>query len=189
MVGSAIVSVLWNKLVNHTLLESQLTEILWTTFPAIILLFIAIPSVRLLYLIDEVNTPRLTFKVLGHQWYWSYEYSDLGQVEFDSYLLPLASLPLPGFRNLDVDSRAVIPLNTQIRALVTASDVIHSWAVPSLGVKVDAIPGRLNQLRFIRLRPGLLYGQCSEICGANHRFIPIVLERVPLASFLNWVKP
>ncbi|YP_003795349.1 cytochrome c oxidase subunit II (mitochondrion) [Oratosquilla oratoria] len=187
MVGYMMGSLLTNKFVNRFLLEGQTIEIIWTMLPAVILLFIAFPSLRLLYLLDEVNEPGITLKTIGHQWYWSYEYSDFQQIEFDSYMIPSNELADNGFRLLDVDNRAVLPMNTQIRVLITAADVIHSWTVPSLGVKADAIPGRLNQVSFMSNRPGLFYGQCSEICGANHSFMPIVVESVSVDAFLNWV--
>ena len=152
------------------------------------ILFIAFPSLRLLYLLDEISEPSITLKTIGHQWYWSYEYSDFMDIEFDSYIIPSNELNLDSFRLLDVDNRIIIPINSQIRILITAADVIHSWTVPALGVKVDGTPGRLNQTNFIINRPGLFYGQCSEICGANHRFIPIVIESVPVKIFLNWIK-
>ena len=187
LVGYIIASLFFNKFINRYLLENQTIEIIWTILPAIILIFIALPSLRLLYLLDEVNTPKVTFKAIGHQWYWRYEYSDFKQVEFDSYIIPSTDLSDRGFRLLDVDNRTVLPINTQIRALISAADVIHSWTVPALGVKADAIPGRLNQIRFYLNRPGLFFGQCSEICGANHSFIPIVVERVSTDTFVNWI--
>nr|YP_010926037.1 cytochrome c oxidase subunit II [Litostrophus scaber]WKF19537.1 cytochrome c oxidase subunit II [Litostrophus scaber] len=176
-----------NMLTNTTLLEGQEIETIWTLLPAIILTFIALPSLRLLYLLDETNSPSLTLKTLGHQWYWSYEYSDMTKLEFDSYMSP-SSDSMNIFRLLDVDNRTVIPINTQIRMLISASDVIHSWAIPTLGLKVDAIPGRLNQTSFTVTRPGLWFGQCSEICGANHSFMPIVLESIPYKPFITWLQ-
>ena len=187
LVGYMIASLFFNSYTNRFLLEGQTIEVIWTIVPALILIFIALPSLRLLYLLDEVNTPRVTVKAIGHQWYWRYEYSDIGVVEFDSYIVPTNELEERGFRLLDVDNRVVIPINTQIRVLVSAADVIHSWTVPALGIKADGIPGRLNQVRFNARRPGLFYGQCSEICGANHRFMPIVVERTSTKSFLNWI--
>lgn len=187
-VGYIMGSLLFNKLIHRFLLENQTIEIVWTKIPAVILIFIALPSLRLLYLLDEVNDPRLTLKAVGHQWYWRYEYSDFLGVDFDSYIVSTEELGLDGFRLLDVDNRTVLPINTQVRVLVRAADVIHSWTVPALGVKADAIPGRLNQVRFVINRPGLFYGQCSEICGANHRFMPIVLERVGVDRFLGWIR-
>nr|AWB99566.1 cytochrome c oxidase subunit 2 [Anopheles aff. oswaldoi SPForm PGF-2018] len=178
---------MFNKFTNRFLLHGQTIEIIWTVLPAIILMFIAFPSLRLLYLMDEINTPSITLKSIGHQWYWSYEYSDFLNLEFDSYMIPTNELELNGFRLLDVDNRVILPMNNQIRILVTATDVLHSWTVPSLGVKVDATPGRLNQLNFLINRPGLFFGQCSEICGANHSFMPIVIESIPMNFFIKWI--
>lgn len=151
-------------------------------------MFIALPSLRLLYLLDEIRTPSLTLKTVGHQWYWSYEYSDFNSIEFDSYIIPQNELNNNNFRLLEVDNRIILPINLKIRILISAADVIHSWTIPSLGVKVDGTPGRLNQTNFLINRPGLFFGQCSEICGANHSFIPIVIERVNLNNFINWIK-
>lgn len=188
LVSYLIISLLFNQLNNRFLLHGQTIEIIWTILPAIVLLFIAFPSLRILYLLDEINKPTVSIKTIGHQWYWRYEYSDFNNVEFDSYITPNNEITLNSFRLLDVDNRVVLPINNQIRILVTATDVIHSWTVPSLGVKVDANPGRLNQTNFFINRPGLFFGQCSEICGANHSFIPIVIERVPVNYFINWIK-
>nr|AKF78835.1 cytochrome c oxidase subunit II [Euryomma sp. SMD-2015] len=177
----------FNKYINRFLLHGQTIEIIWTILPAIILLFIALPSLRLLYLLDEINEPSITLKAIGHQWYWSYEYSDFNNIEFDSYMIPTNELPTNNFRLLDVDNRIILPMNSQIRILVTAADVIHSWTIPALGVKVDGTPGRLNQTNFLINRPGLFYGQCSEICGANHSFMPIVIESIPTNYFIKWI--
>nr|QRW36399.1 cytochrome c oxidase subunit 2 [Sanfilippodytes adelardi] len=187
LVGYLMFSLFLNKYINRFLLEGQTIEVIWTILPAIILIFIALPSLRLLYLLDEISNPWLTLKSIGNQWYWSYEYSDFKKLEFDSYMIPSNELELNNFRLLDVDNRVVLPLNTQIRILVTAMDVLHSWTIPSLGVKIDATPGRLNQTNFFMNRPGLFYGQCSEICGANHSFMPIVIESVPTNIFINWI--
>ena len=188
IVGYATFSLLSRKFTARNILEAQQIETVWTILPAIILIFLAIPSLRLLYLIDEVNNPSLTVKAIGHQWYWSYEYSDFQQLEFDSYIIPTDDLDNGEFRLLEVDNRAVFPLNTEVRILTTAADVIHAWTIPALGVKADAIPGRLNQLRFSASRPGVFYGQCSEICGANHSFMPIAIEIIPVSSFISWIK-
>jgi cytochrome c oxidase subunit 2 len=182
-----IIRIIQNKQTRRFILEGQMIETVWTIAPAIILVFIAIPSLRLLYLIDEIHNPVVTLKTVGHQWYWSYEYSDFTKLEFDSYIVQQEDQLIDTFRLLDTDNRVVLPINSPIRIIVTAADVLHSWAVPSLGVKTDATPGRLNQTRFSINRPGLLYGQCSEICGANHRFIPIVIESVSTNQFINWV--
>nr|AFG29103.1 cytochrome c oxidase subunit II [Hoplodictya acuticornis]AFG29104.1 cytochrome c oxidase subunit II [Hoplodictya acuticornis] len=187
MVSYVMGSLFFNMMVNRFLLHGQLVEVIWTILPAIVLLFIALPSLRLLYLLDEVNMPSITLKTIGHQWYWSYEYSDFLNIEFDSYMIPTIELPIDGFRLLDVDNRVILPLNSQVRILVTAADVIHSWTVPALGVKVDGTPGRLNQTNFLINRPGLFFGQCSEICGANHSFMPIVIESVPINAFIKWM--
>nr|AIS86041.1 cytochrome oxidase subunit II [Cryptocercus kyebangensis] len=174
-----------NKYINRYLLEGQLIEVAWTIAPAIILIFIAVPSLRLLYLMDEINNPTLTLKTIGHQWYWSYEYSDFIKVEFDSYMTPQNEMNNSSFRLLDVDNRTTLPTNTFIRMIVTAADVLHSWTIPSLGVKADATPGRLNQISFLINRPGLFFGQCSEICGANHSFMPIVIESITTNNFFK----
>nr|CAC81940.1 cytochrome oxidase II [Calathus depressus]CAC82147.1 cytochrome oxidase II [Calathus depressus]CAC82155.1 cytochrome oxidase II [Calathus carinatus]CAC82157.1 cytochrome oxidase II [Calathus depressus]CAC82161.1 cytochrome oxidase II [Calathus carinatus] len=180
-------SLFFNKYINRYLLEGQTIEVIWTILPAITLVFIALPSLRLLYLLDEVSNPSITLKSIGHQWYWSYEYSDFNKLEFDSYMTPYNELEISSFRLLDVDNRIILPFNTQIRVLVTAMDVIHSWTIPALGVKIDATPGRLNQSNFFMNRSGLFYGQCSEICGANHSFMPIVIESAPTNLFINWI--
>lgn len=187
LVGYLIRTLFFNKLNNRFLLHGQTIEIIWTILPAIVLLFIAFPSLRILYLLDEINNPAISIKTIGHQWYWSYEYSDFKNIEFDSYIIPSNELNLDSFRLLDVDNRIILPINNQIRILVTATDVLHSWTIPSLGVKIDANPGRLNQTNFFLNRPGLYYGQCSEICGANHRFIPIVIESTPTNYFIKWI--
>nr|AVW86140.1 cytochrome c oxidase subunit 2 [Lepidonotus sp. YZ-2018] len=187
IVAYAILSLLFNKFICNNIFEAQEIETIWTILPAITLLFLAFPSLRLLYLMDEITNPSFTLKTIGHQWYWSYEYSDFSDIEFDSYMTPTDDLTEGQFRLLEVDNRAILPMHTEIRILVTAADVIHSWTVPSLGVKADAIPGRLNQLGVYISQPGIFYGQCSEICGANHSFMPIVIESVNFSSFTNWI--
>nr|YP_010139266.1 cytochrome c oxidase subunit II [Tullbergia mixta]QQK54720.1 cytochrome c oxidase subunit II [Tullbergia mixta] len=188
IVGFNMNSMLSNNNLDKNILESQPLELFWTVIPAFILLFIGFPSIKLLYLMDEVFHPMITIKTMGHQWYWSYEYSDFSGVEFDAYMTPSNTLN-PNFpRLLDTDNHAIVPLKTQIRNLITAADVLHSWTIPSMGVKVDAVPGRLNQINFFATRPGLMHGQCSEICGANHSFMPITMESVTPKSFLKWIK-
>lgn len=187
VVTCAIISLIKNKLSCRTILEAQQVETIWTIVPAIALLFLAFPSLRLLYLIEESVNPSLTIKTIGHQWYWRYEYSDYKTIKFDSYMIPSAETTPSQFRLLEVDNRAILPINTEIRILVTSADVIHSWTVPALGIKADAIPGRLNQLTTTISRPGIFYGQCSEICGANHSFIPIVLESINIKLFTDWI--
>nr|YP_008993080.1 cytochrome c oxidase subunit II [Paraplagusia blochii]AFB71263.1 cytochrome oxidase subunit 2 [Paraplagusia blochii] len=181
-----IVVMVTTTLTDKLILDSQLVETIWTILPAFILAVIAIPSLRILYLMDEINEPHLTIKAIGHQWYWSYEYTDYKELSFDSYMTPTQDLTPGQFRLLEVDHRMVVPSESPVRMLVTAEDVLHSWAVPSLGVKMDAVPGRLNQATFLANRPGIFYGQCSEICGANHSFMPIVIESIPLSHFKDW---
>lgn len=188
VVSYAIISIILNKFTNRYLIEAQQIETIWTIVPAIILLFLALPSLRLLYLTDEVRNPRLTLKAIGHQWYWRYEYTDFANLEIDSYITQTQDLNIGEYRLLEVDNRVVLPINLETRILVSAADVIHAWSVPSLGVKVDAVPGRLNQLGFTITIPGIYYGQCSEICGANHSFIPISIEAINIKSFISWIK-
>nr|AND96382.1 cytochrome c oxidase subunit 2 [Onthophagus schwaneri] len=186
-VSYLMMTLFFNKYNYRFLLEGQTIEIIWTIIPAITLIFIALPSLQLLYLLDEINNPMISVKSIGHQWYWSYEYSDFKKIEFDSYMIPTNEMKIDGFRLLDVDNRTILPFNTQIRMLVTAADVIHSWTIPALSVKIDATPGRLNQISFTMNRSGLFFGQCSEICGANHSFMPIVIESISMKYFIKWM--
>ena len=173
--------------------HSSILEIVWTLIPAIILVIIAIPSFGLLYSLDELIDPTVTLKIVGHQWYWSYEYSDYASLEggeslnFDSYMIATDDLTKGAFRLLEVDNRVVLPINTHIRLLITAADVLHSWAIPSFGIKVDACPGRLTQTSLFLKREGTYYGQCSEICGVNHGFMPIVVKGLPVDRYVTWV--
>nr|YP_009526721.1 cytochrome c oxidase subunit II [Ornebius bimaculatus]AXY63926.1 cytochrome c oxidase subunit 2 [Ornebius bimaculatus] len=188
MVLYIMLTLLFNNKINKLLLQGQTIEIIWTILPAFILIFIALPSLQILYMLDETFNPLLSIKTIGHQWYWSYEYMDFkNKIEFDSYLIPHQENNINSFRLLDVDNHVVLPMNSQIRILVTAADVIHSWTVPTLGVKIDGSPGRLNQSSFLINRPGKFYGQCSEICGANHSFMPIIVESVNLNNFISWI--
>jgi len=188
IVGYNLVSTCTNINVDQHILESQPLELFWTIVPRFVLIFIGLPSIRLLYLLDETYKPAITIKTIGHQWYWSYEYSDFMNIEFDSYIIPEQEAQPNSFRLLDVDNRTVIPFLSQIRLLISAADVLHAWTVPALGVKADAVPGRLNQVNFFLTRPGIFFGQCSEICGANHRFMPIAIESVNPKTFINWIK-
>merc|ERR1712165_23437 len=174
-VGFIIVRILFNSFINKNLLERQIIECIWTIIPAVILIQIAIPSLLLLYMLDESIDSNLTIRAIGNN----------SQVEFDAYIIPTNELTRDIFRLLDVDTRIVVPFNIHVRILISSADVLHAWTVPSLGVKADAVPGRLNQVKFIAQRAGVFFGQCSEICGANHRFIPIVLEIVNSKTFLN----
>nr|YP_009295030.1 cytochrome c oxidase subunit II [Macaca leucogenys]AOG66225.1 cytochrome c oxidase subunit II [Macaca leucogenys] len=179
----ALLSTLTTKLTNTSITDAQEMETIWTILPAIILILIALPSLRILYLTDEVNDPSFTIKSIGHQWYWTYEYTDYGGLIFNSYMLPPLFLNPGDLRLLEVDNRVVLPIEAPVRMMITSQDVLHSWAIPTLGLKTDAVPGRLNQTVFTATRPGLYYGQCSEICGANHSFMPIVAELIPLKIF------
>nr|YP_010240635.1 cytochrome c oxidase subunit II [Aleochara postica]QTG39868.1 cytochrome c oxidase subunit II [Aleochara postica] len=187
LVSYIMMSLFINKLNYRYLLEGQMIELIWTILPAITLIFIALPSLRLLYLLDEINNPLITIKTIGHQWYWSYEYTDFKNIEFDSYMIPMNEMKNFNFRLLDVDNRIAIPYKSQIRMLVSAADVLHSWTIPSLSVKIDATPGRLNQINFFTNRTGIYFGQCSEICGANHSFMPIVMESISPKNFIKWI--
>nr|YP_010891690.1 cytochrome c oxidase subunit II [Rhynchocinetes brucei]WJM99845.1 cytochrome c oxidase subunit II [Rhynchocinetes brucei] len=187
LVGFIMTSLFFNKSTDRFLLENQKIEIFWTILPAIILIFIAFPSLRILYLLDEVGEPEFTIKAIGRQWFWNYEYSEFQDLNFDSYMIQETDLTPLEPRLINTDNHIIVPVNTQFRILATSSDVIHSWTIPSLGVKVDAIPGRLNQTSFYVNRVGLFFGQCSEICGANHSFMPITLESVSANDFGTWI--
>jgi cytochrome c oxidase subunit 2 len=184
VVGVNIIQLIINKNIILDIKESHTLELFWTISPTIILLLIGLPSIRILYMIDEVYKPALTLKTVGQQWFWSYEYSDFSNIEINSYI----RTDSVSWRLIEADTRLVLPNNTQIRNLITALDVLHSWAIPSLGVRIDAVPGRLNQVSFLSLSNGLYLGQCSEICGANHRFMPISLEITNQDNFISWVK-
>jgi cytochrome c oxidase subunit 2 len=167
-------------------------EVVWTVTPSLILMVIAVPSFSLIYSMDEVIDPAVTLKVQGFQWYWVYEYSDYADktgnaISFESYMVTEDDLKEGQLRLLEVDNRVVLPTNTHLRVLVTAGDVLHCWAIPSFGVKMDACPGRLNQISMFIKREGVYYGQCSEICGINHGFMPIVVEAVPVEKYVSWV--
>lgn len=167
-------------------------EIFWTVTPAFILLILAVPSFALLYSVDEIIEPAITLKAVGHQWYWSYEYSDYATEEgetinFDSYMQASEDIPKGALRLLEVDNRVVLPVRTHIRIILTAADVLHCWGIPSLALKLDACPGRLNQTSMFIKREGVFYGQCSEICGVNHGFMPICVEAVSLDNYVTWV--
>nr|APX40293.1 cytochrome c oxidase subunit 2 [Sphaeroderma rubidum] len=187
MVSQLMYTLFLNKFLHRYLLEGQMIEIIWTILPTITLIFIAIPSLRLIYILDEINNPTITIKTIGHQWYWTYEYSDFKNIEFDSYMIPTNEMNSFNFRLLDVDNRVIVPFESNIRMLVTAADVIHSWTIPSLGVKIDATPGRLNQISFSLNQTGMFIGQCSEICGANHSFMPIIMESISPTYFTKWI--
>nr|YP_010231341.1 cytochrome c oxidase subunit II [Dermacentor auratus]QSV37410.1 cytochrome c oxidase subunit II [Dermacentor auratus] len=182
-----IMNIMMNKLTSRSLMEGQEIEIIWTIIPAVTLIFIAIPSLHLLYLTDEMFYSQISIKILGNQWYWSYEYSDFNK-EFDSFMIPESDMNLNSIRLLETDNNLVLPVNTNIKFLISSNDVIHSWTVPSLGLKMDAVPGRLNQCFSSSNRPGIFFGQCSEICGANHSFMPISMEITSMKNFMNFIK-
>ena len=178
-----------NKYLNH----GTLIELIWTITPALILILIAFPSFKLLYLMDEVTDPSLTVFVEGHQWYWSYQYPDFinddnEELEFDSYLVPESDLEDGALRMLEVDNRVILPELTHVRFIISSGDVIHSYACPALGIKCDAYPGRLNQISVLVNREGSFFGQCSEICGILHSSMPIVIESISLEKFLSWLQ-
>jgi len=179
-----------NPISYKKLKDGTLIEVIWTITPALILITIALPSFKLLYLMDEILDPTITVKAIGRQWYWEYEYSDYisPELAFESYMIPTDSLEEGQLRLLEVDNRLILPSDTSIRIIVTAADVLHAWAVPSLGVKMDCVPGRLNQTSIYVKRNGVYYGQCSELCGVQHGFMPIVLEVVNINDYINWLK-
>ncbi len=173
--------------VPSTTTHNSLIEVLWTVIPVLILIAILKPSLNLLYLSDVVPKADLTVKAIGHQWYWSYEYPDHGKISFDSVMIADKDIKPGQIRLLEVDNRIVVPVNKTVRVIVTADDVIHAWAVPAFGVKLDAVPGRLNETWFRAEREGIYYGQCSELCGVNHGFMPIRVDVVSEGAFANWV--
>ena len=171
-----------SRTTHHTLVE-----VVWTVVPVLILVVIAIPSLRILYFSDRVETADMTIKAVGHQWYWSYEYPDHGNFTFDSLIKPKEELADGEPRLLATDTRVVLPVDTTIRVLITADDVLHAWTIPSFGVKRDAVPGRINE-SWVRIeREGVYYGQCSELCGKDHAYMPITVEAVSKERFQQWV--
>jgi cytochrome c oxidase subunit 2 len=167
--------------------HNSLLEVLWTAVPVIILVVIAIPSLKLLYFMDKTDNPEMTLKIIGHQWYWSYEYPDNGKFTFDSVMVPSDEIKPGQHRLLSVDNSVVLPVDTNVRLLMTSADVIHAWAVPPLLHKIDAVPGRINESWFKITAEGTYYGQCSELCGINHGFMPIRIEAVSKDKFKAWV--
>jgi cytochrome c oxidase subunit II len=172
-----------SRTTHHTWLE-----IAWTIIPVAILIVIAIPSFKLLYLEDRTPNAEMTLKVTGHQWYWSYEYPDSGGFGFDSYMVQEADLKPGQIRLLEVDNRVVLPVKTNVRLLIAGTDVMHSWMVSSLGTQVYAVPGRINEMWVNIDRPGVYYGQCNQICGTNHAYMPIAVEAVSKEDFKRWTE-
>lgn len=169
-----------------TTAHNTVLEVLWTAIPIVILVIIAIPSFRLLYQQEKSENYDMTVKIIGHQWYWEYEYPDHGNFYFESYMVQDEDLKEGDLRLLTVDNPLVIPANKNIQILITAGDVLHSWAVPSMGLKTDAVPGRLNETWVNVKEPGTYRGQCSEICGTGHGFMPIVVKVLPENEFIAW---
>ena len=165
-------------------------EVVWTVVPLIIVGMILVPSIKILYYEEVIPESEMTLKVVGHQWYWHYDYegADGGAISFDSYIKPDSDLKDDEYRLLEVDNRVFLPVDTNIRVLITGADVIHSWAVPPFGVKVDAVPGRLNETWVNIKKEGVYYGQCSELCGVNHGFMSIAVEAVSKDKFDKWYK-
>lgn len=170
-----------SRVAHHTMLE-----MVWTIIPVIILAVIAFPSFRILYMMDVTPKAELTIKAIGNQWYWTYEYPD-HNIHFDSNMIPESHLKPGQLRLLEVDNRVIVPVHTNIRVITTSSDVVHSWAVPAFGVKRDSVPGRLNETWFNVRKEGVYYGQCSELCGVKHGFMPIVVEAVSKEKFNQWL--
>jgi cytochrome c oxidase subunit 2 len=186
----AYVMVKFNRKANPTpsnFTHNTTVEVLWTVIPVIILVVIAVPSFKLLYKADSIAEAEMTLKVTGNQWYWSYEYTDHNGLAFDSYLLEGEDLPKDALRLLTVDEKVVLPVDTDIRIIVTATDVLHNWAMPAFGIKIDTIPGRLRETWVRITKEGTFYGQCSELCGARHAYMPIQVEAVSKEKFNAWV--
>ena len=168
--------------------HNSLIEVLWTVIPVIVLVIIAIPSFRLLYYMDRTTEAEMTIKAIGHQWYWSYEYPELGEdFTFDAFMLAEDELEEGQLRLLETDESVVVPVDTNIRLLVTADDVLHAWTIPSFGIKIDAVPGRINEGWFRVDAEGIYYGQCSELCGREHAFMPIRVKAVSKEAYAEWV--
>ena len=171
-----------SRTTHHTMLE-----VAWTVVPIVILVVIGIPSFKLLYLSDVTPKADMTIKAIGHQWYWTYEYPDHGKFSFDANMIPPEEIKPGQLRLLETDNTVVVPVDTTVRVQITATDVLHAWAVPAFGVKRDAVPGRLNETWFKATKEGIFYGQCSELCGVNHGFMPIKVEVVSRQKFDQWV--
>ena len=167
--------------------HNPLIEVIWTVVPVLILAVIAVPSFRLLFFQDTVPDPDMTLRVTGHQWFWTYEYPDNGNLLFDAVMLQDDELEEGQLRLLETDNRVVLPVDTNIRIEITADDVIHAWAIPAFGIKTDAVPGRSNATWTRIEKAGVYYGQCTELCGINHGFMPVVVEAVSKERFEAWV--
>ena len=185
------VAVRYNKRANpkpSNVTHNVLLEIVWTIVPVVILIIIAVPSFKILYENDKITEPEMTLKITGYQWYWGYEYPDHDGIAFNSYMVPTEELKSDQKRLLSTDNVVVLPVDTDISILVTANDVIHAWAMPAFGIKIDAVPGQTNETWFRIHKPGIYYGQCSEICGKDHAFMPIEIHAVSKEKFKAWVE-
>jgi len=192
LISLTFIAILGTTIVDHRLLQGNILEWVWTVLPGGFLFTIAIPSLGLLYIFDEYSSYAVRLKTVGHQWFWRYESMsvsgrDFVEISYDSYIIPQDQLNPRGFRLLDTDTHIVIPIIVPIQLIVTSRDVLHAWAIPCMGAKIDAIPGRLNIISLYTYNAGLFFGQCSEICGANHRFIPIVVEAIPGCDYVIWL--
>lgn len=188
-----LVYVMWRFRASRHPVPSRTThntvvEIVWTVVPVLVLVAIAIPSFRILYYLDRTEDAELTLKIIGRQWYWSYEYPDNGNFTFDSNLIPEGDLQPGQLRLLEVDNRVVLPVDTDVRLLFTASDVLHAWTVPAFGVKMDSVPGRTNETWMRINKEGIYYGQCSELCGVGHAYMPVAVEVVSKERFAQWAQ-
>ena len=168
--------------------HNTLIEILWTVIPVILLIIIAIPSFRILYTSETIPDSDLTIKAIGNQWYWSYEYPDHGDFSFDATMLQDHELSSPDLRLLETDTQIVVPVNKVVKLLITSNDVLHAWTIPAFAVKKDAVPGRLNETWFKAEKTGTFYGQCSELCGPKHAFMPINVKVVSQKEFELWIE-
>ena len=168
--------------------HNTLLEVIWIAIPTIVVILVMIPSLKLIFFQEKIPQAEMTLKVIGRQWYWSYEYPDNGDIAFDAYMKEEKDLAKDEPRLLATDNKVVLPINTYIRVQITSSDVIHSWAVPSFGIKTDAVPGRLNETWVYIEKEGIYYGQCSELCGVNHAFMPIDIKAVSKEEFATWVE-
>lgn len=180
------------RFINGLLKDDQELEIIWTVVPFFILLCLAVPSLKILYRMEEVSKPFITLQAIGHQWYWTYNYflpfeGVYNNVEIEGRYVIDNQAVSDKVRTLETETRVTLPVVKDLRILLTSDDVLHAWGINSLGIKVDAVPGRVNQLRFLINKPGVFYGNCMELCGAQHRFMPVTLESVSTKDFFNWV--
>ena len=173
--------------IASTTTHNTVVEILWTVIPVVLLIIIAIPSFRLLYVSETIPKADLTIKATGNQWYWSYEYPDYENIVFDANMLNDDELSDPKLRLLETDTQIVVPVNKVVKLQITSNDVLHAWTIPAFGVKMDAVPGKLNETWFKANQEGIFYGQCSELCGPKHAFMPINVKVVSEKEFEDWI--